>query len=152
MLGSGTRQHAEDMRSRVAGVLAPMGLRLSAEKTKITHIDEGLDFLGWHIQRHRKRGTDRQYVYTYPSRKALRAVMGKVKEICRKSVNLPLPALLHRLNPVLRGWCAYFRPGVSSATFQHLGHCAWQRVIGWAQRKHHKANWKTIRRPYCRGG
>ncbi len=45
-----------------------MGLRLSEAKTLITHIDEGLDFLGWHLQRHRKRGTNRCYVYTYPSR------------------------------------------------------------------------------------
>jgi RNA-directed DNA polymerase len=45
-----------------------MGLRLSPEKTLITHIDEGLDFLGWRIQRHRKRGTDKQYVYVYPAK------------------------------------------------------------------------------------
>ena len=61
------------MREHAAAVLAPMGLRLSAEKTMITHIDEGLDFLGWRIQRHRKRGTSRYYVYTYPSRKAVKA-------------------------------------------------------------------------------
>jgi RNA-directed DNA polymerase len=65
---SGTREHAEQTREHAAAVLAPMGLRLSAEKTKITHIDEGLGFLGWRIQRHRKRGTNRSYVYTYPSR------------------------------------------------------------------------------------
>ncbi len=56
-----------------------MGLRLSEDKTLITHIDEGLDFLGWHIQCRRKRGTYRRYVYTYPSHKALTAVTGKVK-------------------------------------------------------------------------
>ena len=70
----------------------------------ITHIDEGLDFLGWHIQRHRKRGTDRSYVYTYPARKALRAMMGKVKTWCRwMDTNQPLEVLLGRLNPMLRG-------------------------------------------------
>ena len=63
-----------------AAVLAPMGLRLSEQKTKITHIDDGLDFLGWRIQRHRKRGTNRHYVYTYPARKAVQAVTGKVKD------------------------------------------------------------------------
>ena len=47
-----------------------MGLRLSPDKTLITHIDEGLDFLGWRIQRHRKRGTTRHYVYVYPAKKA----------------------------------------------------------------------------------
>jgi RNA-directed DNA polymerase len=47
-----------------------MGLRLSQEKTLITHIDEGLDFLGWHIQRHRKRGTSKHYEgYAKPSLK-----------------------------------------------------------------------------------
>ncbi|MFJ1758655.1 group II intron reverse transcriptase/maturase [Kitasatospora sp. NPDC088134] len=149
---AGNREHADGLRAEVAEVLAPMGLRLSAEKTKITHIDEGFDFLGWRIQRHTKRGTNRQYVYTYPSKKALHSVMDKVKTICRRSANLPLPALLRELNPVLRGWCAYFRPGVSSATFQYLSHYTWETVFRWARRKHFKANWKTIRRIYCRGG
>ena len=76
-----------------------MGLRLSPEKTLITHIDEGLDFLGWRIQRHRKRGSARRYACTYPSRKAVKAVTGKVKIICRTTdTNLPLDALLLRLN------------------------------------------------------
>ena len=56
----GTRADAEALREEIAGVLATMGLRLSPDKTLITHIDEGLDFLGWRIQRHRKRGTSRQ--------------------------------------------------------------------------------------------
>src|SRR5437879_10049093 len=76
---SGTRADAEELREEAADVLSAMGLRLSPEKTLITHIDEGLDFLGWRIQRHRKRGTDRHYVYTYPSRKAVKAVMGGVQ-------------------------------------------------------------------------
>jgi RNA-directed DNA polymerase len=51
----GTKEDAEVLREEIAGVLSTMGLRLSQEKTLITHIDEGLDFLGWRIQRHRKR-------------------------------------------------------------------------------------------------
>jgi RNA-directed DNA polymerase len=85
LLVAGTEADARALREEIAGVLSQMGLRLSEEKTLITHIDKGLDFLGWHIQRHRKRGTNRQYVYTYPSRKALTAVMGKVKAICRRT-------------------------------------------------------------------
>jgi RNA-directed DNA polymerase len=69
---SGTKAHAEALREEIAGVLSTMGLRLSAEKTLITHIDEGLDFLGWHIQRRFKRGTSKRYVYTYPAKKHLR--------------------------------------------------------------------------------
>ena len=128
-----------------------MGLRLSVEKTAITHIDEGVDFLGWRIQRHRKRGTHRHYVYCYPAKKALRAVTAKVKTLCRQDTNLPLAALLHRLNPVLRGWTAYFRPGVSAKTFQYLSAFTWRQVFGWLRRKHRRTTWKDLRRRYCAG-
>ncbi len=152
LMVKGTRADAEALREEIAGVLATMGLRLSEEKTLITHIDEGLDFLGWRIQRHRKRGTQKRYVYTYPARKAVKAVMAKVKAICRQDVNLPLETLLHQLNPVLRGWTAHFRPGVSSATFDYLRAYTWQQVISWIRRKHRRMNWKELRRRYCGGG
>ncbi|MFE9328042.1 group II intron maturase-specific domain-containing protein [Nocardia sp. NPDC052278] len=129
-----------------------MGLRLSQAKTMITHIDEGLDFLGWRIQRHRKRGTTKQFVYTYPAKKALKAITVKVKTICRTDINRPLPALLRRLNPVLRGWCNYFRTGVSSSTFQYLSKIAWRQVMKWLWRKHRRPTWKWLRRRYCGGG
>jgi RNA-directed DNA polymerase len=139
---NGTKAHAEALREEVVGVLAAMGLRLSQDKTLITHIDEGLDFLGWRIQRHRKRGTSRYYVYTYPAKKSLRAVMAKVKTLCRQvGVNQPLDDLLRRLNQAVRGWCAYFRPGVSSATFAYLSHYLWQTVWRWFRRKHRLSTW-----------
>jgi RNA-directed DNA polymerase len=152
LMVKGTKADAEALRDEIAGVLAGMGLRLSPEKTLITHIDEGLDFLGWRIQRHRKRGTRQHYVYTYPACKAVKAVMAKVKAICRQNVNLPLEVLLHQLNQVLRGWTTYFRPGVSSATFDYLRAYVWQRVIGWIRRKHRRMNWKELRRRYCGSG
>ena len=147
----GTRTDAGALREEIAGVLTTMGLRLSPEKTLITHIDEGLDFLGWRIQRHRKRGTSEQYVYTYPARKAVKSVMAKVKAICRQDVNLPLEVLLHQLNPVLRGWTAYFRPGVSARAFQYLRMIVWRQVFGWLRRKHPNSGWKKLRRRYCDG-
>ena len=114
ILVSGTRSQTEALLPEVATVLSTVGLRLSVEKTLITHIDEGLDFLGWRIQRHQKRGTNRHYVYNYPAKKALRSIKAKCKTLCRMNVSLPLAVLLHRLNSVLRGWTAYFRPGVSA--------------------------------------
>ncbi len=57
VLVSGTREHAEAMREQVTAVIAPMGLRLSPEKTTVVHIDDGFDFPGFRIQRHRKPGT-----------------------------------------------------------------------------------------------
>jgi RNA-directed DNA polymerase len=149
---SGTKADAEVLREEIAGVLSTMGLRLSEEKTLITHIDEGLDFLGWHIQRRRKRGTNRRYVYTYPSRKAVKAVTSKVKTRCRQNTNLPLETLLRQLNPVLRGWTAYFRPGVSSIAFGYLRAFTWRQVIRWLRRKHPGIAWKELRRRFCIDG
>jgi RNA-directed DNA polymerase len=149
----GTREDAVALRAEIAGVLSTMGLRLSEEKTLITHIDEGLDFLGWRIQRHRKKGANRRYIYTYPAKKALAAVMAKVKTLCRKiNTSQPLDALLDRLNPAVQGWCAYFRVGVSSATFSYLRDYLWRSVWRWLRRKHPKSTWRQICRQYCRGG
>jgi RNA-directed DNA polymerase len=82
---SGQARHAEALREEVADVLAPMGLRLSPEKTRIVHIDEGFDFLGFHIRRRRKRGTQKQCVYTTPSKKAMQAAKDKVRQKTRRS-------------------------------------------------------------------
>jgi RNA-directed DNA polymerase len=60
----GQRQHAEALREQVTAALAPLGLRLSPEKTRVIHIDEGIVFLGFQIRRMRKRGTQKYYVYT----------------------------------------------------------------------------------------
>jgi RNA-directed DNA polymerase len=57
---AGTRAHAEALKDEVAAALATMGLRLSDAKTRICHIDEGVDFLGWRIQRHQQRGSTRR--------------------------------------------------------------------------------------------
>jgi RNA-directed DNA polymerase len=149
----GSRDDAEALREEIAEVLATMGLRLSPEKTLITHIDQGLDFLGWHIQRHRKRGTRRCYVYTYPSRKAVTAAMGKVKAIRRRTATgLPLDDLLIQMNRMLAGWCMHFRPGVSSATFQYLSSYVWGQVMKWLRCKHRRISRKDLRHRYCGGG
>ena len=149
----GSSADAEALRDEIAEVLSTMGLCLSPEKTLITHIDEGLDFLGWHIQRHRQRGSSRYFVYTYPSRKALTAVMAKVKAVRRRTeTGLSLDDLLIQLNRVLFGWCMYFRPGVSSATFQYLGSYVWSQVMKWLRCKHRRINRKDLRRRYCGGG
>ena len=67
---SGTKAHAEAVRDEVAAVISPIGLRLSEEKTDVVHIDEGLDFLGWRIQRHTKRGSYTQKLWIRVKRKA----------------------------------------------------------------------------------
>ncbi len=119
ILVAGDRADAERLREETARVLIPMGLRLSEEKTVIVHIDEGFDFLGMHIQRHKKLGAAKRYVYTYPSRAALASVKAKVRGATRGTTNQSLSELVSRLNPVLRGWTNYHRHGASSKTFSY---------------------------------
>ncbi|MCZ7665632.1 MAG: group II intron reverse transcriptase/maturase [Thermoleophilia bacterium] len=145
----GSRGDAEALRDEVSALLAPVGLRLSAEKTRVCHIDEGFDFLRYRIQRRRKRGwAGKRAVYTYPSKKALASVMAKVRSLTRRKKHRTLAALLRYLNPVLRGWCTYFRHGVSSRTFSYLDHFAWWRVVTWLRKRHHGLHWGTLSRRY----
>jgi len=152
VLVSGTKAQAEGLKDEVAAVLSPMGLRLSEEKTTIVHIDEGFDFLGFRIQRQTKPGSDKRFVYTWPSRKSLSSVMAKVKAITKQGTSKSLPDLLHQLNRVLRGWTTYFQYGVSKATFCYLSHYTWLRVNGWLRRKFRRSTWKERRRRYLGNG
>ena len=145
---SGTEAHATGLREEVAAVLTQMGLRLSEEKTMIVHIDDGFDFLGFRIQRQTKRGSKKRYVYTWPAKKALASITGKVKAITKQGTNNPLSDLLRQLNGVLRGWTNYFRHGVSKATFGYVHQFTWLRVVRWLRRKHRRGNWKFLRRHY----
>jgi RNA-directed DNA polymerase len=149
---SGTEADAQALKAEVAEVLAPMGLRLSEEKTTICHIDQGFDFLGYRIQRRRARGRQKRYVYTYPAKKALASIVDKVRVLTRRRhTNPSLEVLLHRLNPVLRGWTNYFRYGVASKTFSYLRAFVWRRVVRWLHKKHPRLNWKQLRRRYLNG-
>jgi RNA-directed DNA polymerase len=145
----GTRDDAETLWDEVTAVLAPMGLRLSEEKTRVCHIDEGFDFLGWRIQRRNWRGrTGKKAVYTYPSKKALASVTAKVRSLTRRAKHRTLADLLRSVNPVLRGWCNYFRHGVSARTFSYLDHFSWWRIFGWLRKRHAGLNKGTLVRRF----
>jgi RNA-directed DNA polymerase len=147
---AGERRDAEALVGETERVIAPLGLRLSREKTRVTHIGEGFDFLGFTVKRSRGRH-GRPVIHTYPSRRSLQSVKDAVRRITRTGDNQTLDQLLHRLNPVRRGWCAYFRHGVSKQTFNYLRAFTWRRVVCWLRRKHPKANWRWLRRRYLDG-
>ena len=151
VLVAGTQAHAQALREEVAAVLAPMGLRLSEAKTRVCHIDQGFDFLGFRIQRKRKRGTNKRVVYTYPSKKALASIVGRVRALTSRASHPTLAVLLRQLNPVLRGWCAYFRYGVSKATFGYLDQYTWHRVVRWIRKRHNRTKWAVLLRRYLPG-
>jgi RNA-directed DNA polymerase len=123
-------------------------LTLSPEKTRITHVDDGFDFLGFRIVR-RPRSGRAPVAYSFPSKRALRAVMHRIKELTgRTTTNLSLEALIHALNPVLRGWTNYHRHGASKRCFAYLSHYLWWRVVHWLRKKHPRLTWKQIKRRY----
>jgi RNA-directed DNA polymerase len=149
VLVHGTRADAETIKAQIGTMLAnSLKMTLSAEKTHITHIDDGFVFLGFRIQR-RRRGDGRRVVLTFPSKEALARVMRKIKDATRAgTTSLRLWDVLWKINPILRGWAAYFRYGASKKTFSYLGWYAWWRMIYWIRRKHPHLTWKQIRRRY----
>jgi RNA-directed DNA polymerase len=154
LLVTGNRDQAEALRAEVAAVIAPLGLRLAPDKTRVTHIDEGFDFLGFHIRRMWKRGTQKTHVYTTPSRKSVQKIRDRVREkTYRSTQNMDLDELLAGLNRSMWGWANYFRHGVSKATFKAVDHHAWRRIATWIYRKHNrKISWKQLRHRYCDQG
>lgn len=151
---NGERQHAEALREEVAQVLAPLGLALAPDKTRVVSIDEGFDFLGFHIRRMRKRGTRGLYfVYTVPSQKAEAATRERMRWHTRRStLHEDFGQLLRRVNRALQGWANYFRHGVSKAVFSQLDSHAWRRIGTWIRRKHGRISWREVRRRFCDQG
>jgi RNA-directed DNA polymerase len=153
LMVSGNRHHAEALREEVSAVLAPLGLRLAPEKTRVVHIDEGFVFLGFHIRRMRKRGTRKYYVYTTPSKKAIQSIKDKVKaKTYRSTRHQDLHALLTSVNRSLRGWANYFRYGVSKAVFNAVDSFTWNRLMRWIRAKYagrHRLGMTQLRRRFC---
>lgn len=148
----GSREQADAIRDEAARLLKDeLEMELSMEKTLVTHVDEGFDFLGHHVRRVPWNG--KKVAWTFPSKKSLAAVKHKIKSLTTRSTTyLSLKALLMRINQVLRGWAIYFRFDASKRTFAYLDYFTWWRILRWLRKKHPKRNWKYIRGRYCGGG
>jgi RNA-directed DNA polymerase len=149
VLVRGTEAQAHQVKEQTAEFMREqMRLTLSPEKTAITHVDDGFELLGFRVKRAPWRGKKR-VAYTFPSQRALRAVMHRIKTLTNRSTaNLSLDQLIHALNPILRGWANYYRHAASSRCFAYLSHYLWWRVIRWLRKKYPRLTWKQIRRRY----
>lgn len=145
ILVHGERADVESLREDITCVLEPIGLRLSPAKTRIVHMAEGFDFLGFHIQWRRKRGTNQWYVYTFIADRPFRSVKAKIRAATRRTSQQDLGAVLIRINQILHGWANYFRHAVAKRTFQHLARFTWWRIVRW-QRKMRRWNWTAVRK------
>jgi RNA-directed DNA polymerase len=145
----GTREHVEDLREEVDTVLAAAGLRLSPAKTRIVHLDDGFDFLGFRVVRRRKRGTDKWHVYTFIADTAVKALKRKVKSLTRKLSHLPYRAALIQINRILRGWANYFKHAVAKHTLARLTTFVWWRVVHWLMHRN-RMTWTDVQRRFRR--
>lgn len=148
----GTRAQAEAIMASLPEVLGRLGLTLSESKTRLTHIDDGFDFLGFHIVR-KYRANKNPCIYTFVADEALASIKRKVKALTKRNrTSLSLQQMIRELNPILRGWALHFRFACAKRTFSYLGHYAWWRVARWLYKKHHRRGWKWLKRRYRLGG
>jgi RNA-directed DNA polymerase len=147
VLVHGSEQHVQELREDVAKVLAPIGLRLSEAKTQVVHMSDGFDFLGFHIQWRRKRGTNKWYVYTSIAARPIRSLKTKIRALTRRKSQQNLGYVLTRLDQVMHGWANYFRHAVAKHTFNMLDTFAYWRLVSMLL-KRHRWGWKDLRRRY----
>jgi RNA-directed DNA polymerase len=141
-----SRRQAESVRENLAGWLAGRGLALNEDKTRIAHLTQGFDFLGWNFRRY-----PNGKLLIKPSKAAVRKHRQRLADETRRLRGSNARAVIAALNPVIRGWTAYHRGMVSSGTFWSLGHYTWQLTYKWARHTHPNkpARW-TVSRYYGR--
>ncbi|WP_336580132.1 group II intron reverse transcriptase/maturase [Alcaligenes sp. CHO6] len=135
-----------EIRPWIEAFLAQRGLRLSPEKTKVVHIDEGFDFLGWNFRKYKGK------LLIKPSKKNVQAFYRKVREIVKTHLMVKQEDLIAKLNPVLRGWAQYHQPVVAKETFSRMDNLIYWRLVRWTRRRHpnksrpwcHRRYWQSI--------
>lgn len=132
----------EQVLPAIRAFMSERGLQLSEEKTVITHIDDGFDFLGQNIRKYDGK------LLIKPSKNAVKTFLAKVRKIVKSSKSATQEQLIRRLNPVIRGWVNYHRYVVSSEMFGFVDHqiykCLWQ----WAKRRHKHKGHRWIAKKY----
>jgi RNA-directed DNA polymerase len=126
-----TEQQASGVRERLAGWLAGRGLSRNEDKTRIVHLTQGFDFLGWTFRRY----PGGKLLIT-PSKAAVRAHRQKLAAEMRRLRGSNATAVIATLTPLIRGWAAYHRSMVSSEAFRSLSDYMWKLTWKWARHSH----------------
>jgi RNA-directed DNA polymerase len=137
-----SREQAEQVKARLAEWLTPRGLVFNEDKTQITHLDQGVDFLGFTIRRFRGGK-----LLTKPSNDALRRIRKRLSTEAKALRGANADAVIGKLNPIIAGWAAYYRIGVSKRAFTRLDAHMWRLVFKWARISHPNkpTRWVTAR-------
>ncbi len=124
--------------------MAARGLELSEEKTRITHIADGFDFLGQNVRKYGRQ------CLTKPAKKSIKSLLDKVRNIIKDNANATQQALVRLLNPVIRGWAMYHRHSAAKATFALIDTHIWNMLWRWAKRRHPAKGARWVLRRYFR--
>jgi RNA-directed DNA polymerase len=136
----------DEVQPLVAHFLKERGLELSHEKTSITHVDDGFDFLGQNIRRY---GTK---VLLKPSHKNVKVFLAKINEVIQhRGGHLTAGHLIERLNPKIRGWALYHRHASSTRMFARVDDMIFKKLWRWARRRHRGKSAAWVKRKYFTG-
>jgi RNA-directed DNA polymerase len=134
----------KEVKPLVEAFLAGRGLQLSKEKTKITHISEGFDFLGQNVRKYGGK------LLIKPSARNVKAFLDSVRETIRANRSAKQETLINLLNPMIRGWANYHRHIVAKAMYAEVDHHIWQALWRWARRRHPRKSCEWVRQKYFR--
>ena len=123
--------------------LKERGLELSLEKTSITHIEDGFDFLGQTIRKY-----NRGKFLIKPSKKSIKKLMEKIRKIVKKMRTVPSYVLIAQINRVTKGWGMYHRHCSASETFHKIDHLIWKIIWKWCFRRHPNKGRKWVAKKY----
>jgi RNA-directed DNA polymerase len=136
----------QESKPLVEAFLEERGLELSSEKTCITHIEEGFDFLGQNIRKY-KTGKGHKLLIK-PARKNVHAHLEKIRQIIKKNQTLSAGRLILLLNPIIVGWAQYHRHVVSADVFHDVDDAIYRRLRQWMRRRHPKKSNRWITKKY----
>jgi RNA-directed DNA polymerase len=132
----------EEVKPLLEAFLAERGLNLSPSKTQITHIDEGFEFLGFHLQKSQNK------LIIRPSKASVNALLRHIRHLIHSHKAVTARTLIDILNPVIRGWAQVYRHVVSSKTFQYIDGQIWESLWKWARRRHRQQSRTWIAEKY----
>lgn len=124
------RETLVQIKELIKKFLLDRGLTLSEEKTKITHIEEGYDFLGWNFWKYNQK------LIIKPSVKSIRKVSETISRLIKTKRTITQESIIHQLNQKTKGWAEYHHTVCAKETFSKLDHIIWEMLWRWAKRRH----------------
>ena len=115
--------------------LEKMGVELSKEKTHITNVEDGFDFLGCNIRKYKTNNTKSETLIK-PSKASIKSIKLKIKDICKSGCRLSQDELIRKLNPVIIGWANYHSGNVAKKVFSAIDKQVFERLWKWAKKRH----------------